>query len=286
MKIMLFFFSVLFLVIPMALGESSPTLLRDWKATQAQLALTFHDDLNNPFAGSELLENIKSSNNRQMFLEMSAQADYPGVALAGFICLKERFPKDAIGAAVHILLETKSPLSLIDAPIYDFLGKQPDTAEMRAALSEAADIGQYQRTNFEMLMLALPYKIVYDWYHTDRRPALCATSEAVLLDHLFGEAQTHGVSISSNMVSALNKLQFFPGFPRVVFICHASVDEAVIRTNLEMVLEESNVPIQTIVILHHRKRKLFDEILASDTSISQETRDRVKQLLKRKPVRK
>ena len=88
------------------------------------------------------------------------------------------------------------------------------------------------------------------------------------------------------MVSALNKLQFFPGLPRVVFISYANVDEATIRTNMEVVLEESNVPIETIAVLYHRKRKLFDEILSSDTSISEETRSRIKQILKRKnPVK-
>jgi hypothetical protein len=156
MKNLILVISLIVFVEMNSFSQPSSAVVVDWKITEAELGRVFEDSIDDPFRQSDVFKTLQATHNQQLFLEMTAQAEYPCVALAGFLCLKEQFPRQTVGPAMQLILGAKRPGSPLCAAVYQFLGAQKDSAEMSAALTEIASIGQYyQRANYSPAVLIL-----------------------------------------------------------------------------------------------------------------------------------
>jgi hypothetical protein len=238
---------------------------------------------NESFLKSSLFASFAGTTNKEVFLEMSSQREYPLVALAGFVCLRNSSPNDGLECAMNMVLEVKDGAIVLYAPLFDYLQARHDLAAFKRAFSSVSSRYPRELRNYLVLVTALPIDEVYAWFHDKSRAPVSPTCEAAVLDKLYGEPDAKTRPVTSAMSAALARLEPIPGVPRAIYVMYApdNVDRAALLADLACVLgDEAASEAQIVAVI--RKRAGYVRDLPLDTlKVSTKRRELIMRVLQK-----
>jgi hypothetical protein len=235
------------------------------------------------FLKSRLFTSLAGTTNKEVFLEMSSQRDYPLVALAGFLCLTNSFPGEGLECAMNMMLEARNPAIAFYAPLYDYLQAKHELSAFKRAFSSVSARCPRDLGNYLVLVTTLPIDEVYAWFHDKSRPPVPPTCEAAVLDKLYGELDAKTRPLTSAMSAALAKLEPILGVPRAIYVMYApdNVDRAALVTDLACVLGDETASDSQIVAVTLKRAGYVRELSLDRLKVSTKRREMIKRLLQK-----
>jgi hypothetical protein len=261
-------------------------VVRTWEQLQGDLATNAADGWSNEsFLKSSLFASFAGTTNKEVFLEMSSQREYPLVALAGFVCLRNSSPNDGLECAMNMVLEVKDGAIGLYAPLFDYLQARHNLAAFKRAFSSVSSRYPRDLRNYLVLVTALPVDEVYAWFHDESRAPVPPTCEAAVLDKLYGEPDAKTRPVTSAMSAALAKLEPIPGVSRAIYVMYApdSVDKTSLLADLVCVLGDEAASEPQIVAVIHKRAGYVRELPLDTLKISTKRRELIKRVLQKAP---
>ena len=231
-----------------AAGEEPCSKMKFWQTLEDELVSVFNErsaSLERPFDAflhSTQFASIAKTNDLSLWREMAAQADYPLIALGGYLCIEKHKPELAVPTAMDILINVPQKQSVMLFGV--LLTKLRETAandeniDAFTRLSRGAR--RTQANNFSLIIAALPDRFLYSWFHDDRSKTALISNRAMVLGDLFGTTDAN-LKPTIQMKSTLNDFATIPGQPRLTYVWYTKRRDAYFKERLLEVIEDQAI---------------------------------------------
>lgn len=236
LKCLMFWF-IIWLLCPLG-AEAAEATFCTWKQTEAEFSALNVDQLDfTQLQRSLLFSNVVFLRDEPLLLEMTRQRSYTLIPVAGFIGLKQLFPRDALTQAMKIVLQAPDPGSATLAPVYENIRLSHSVKEVNKALDTICTIDPAASRNTFTLMQALRAEEIYSWFAARKGVQGSALFQAAVLDRLCSSS----LQFTPLMRKQLDRLKEFPGIPRLVWLRYAPVTETEAIAALKCTLIDESI---------------------------------------------
>lgn len=235
--------------------------------------------------GCAAFKALKASHEEGLFLEMTRQQDYPYVRLAGFIGLRDMNSDCTLGVAFNMILETRKESP--DSPYYSLVhqyimdAKQP-VRSFEKELTKIFTGPELNRTNCIILVMLIPYDLLYDWYAKGGFGKIYPSTEAIIIDHIYGDQKNERKPITKSMEATLRRFKYVPGYPRLDYLFYASESDEDFKLVLTLALNDTSMKDLHITALVYRRRELVNNMKLDDLITDPHRREVIEKALHHK----
>ncbi len=207
----------------------------------------------NSLRESSLLSQLIDRRDVRVFLEMANKRDDTITVSAGFLCLQQYFPEQALATGFQIILDAKSPGSPVFGEVLSYLKENSHGTRFNLAFtSVVARVAPDQHSSFAVILATIPPRELYKFFHKAPHTTMSATAESYILDRLFADAEATNKRTSIEMRTALNGLRLIPGEPRIIYALYAK-DSSELREALRSILSDLTIPPITLRLIVHKR---------------------------------
>lgn len=230
--------------------ETAGTL--DWPTLQDALIAVYDEDFSvEAIEQSPLVRRFTSQADEATLLEMCAQGEYPFVAIAGFALVKKRYPDSAFRAALVTIEAAKRPTIQPYVTSIEELSKMRDVATFQREFSSYCLWARDNSIGAAMINEMVDFRMLYDWYHSSKRPAIRAGAEAVILSRLL--ARNHKeMPVTRRMTEGLQRFARVPGVARYTFVYFVDESDKKFDECMKAVLRDKSTEGNALYMLVYR----------------------------------
>ncbi len=171
---------------------------------------------------SPTFRRIIDRGDKSLWLEMLNQRDHPLVVLAGYLCIRDKFPEQSFESALRAV-GNKPPDSsiMLCAPMIERLDKaDPSPENLKKFSAVCATLEIKRNAGAIWILVYVPYSFLYKWFDDRASEDVPWSIRACILDRLFGDAKEQKLPITERMRESLEAAAHVPGIPRRVFLTY------------------------------------------------------------------
>jgi hypothetical protein len=208
------------------------------------------------FKNSPTFRRIIDRGDKALWLEMLNQRDHPVVVLAGYLCIRDKFPEQSFKSALRAV-GNKPPDSsiMLCAPMIERLNQADPSPKNLKEFSAVCATLEIKRNAGAIWILGgfVPYSFLYKWFDDRASEDVPWSIRACVLDRLYGGAQEQKLPITSRMRESLEAAARVPGIPRLVFLTYTErLDRDFSKAFVQTLADESvdDLAIYPILLNH------------------------------------
>lgn len=202
------------------------------------------------------LSNIFTQTNASVFVEMTAQTQFPLVATAGFLWLSAKgITNEAYSAALRIVISAAEPGKESYLPAFEYLTNRVKSSTFDSIFGNAVQVVPHNSKIRSIAISQMPYESLYAWFHNRERQSCIPSWEAIVLDRLFRDCAEHKSEVSEQMRNALRQYREIPGYPLLVYLLYSPVDSLYYQETLNLALMDNGLEKDMLLILISNRRE-------------------------------